>query len=203
MSKQKSKKRTFIEWGLIIGVFIFLNQTSYGTLLQSWLQRGILMTGLITPDISLAKEDRVDASFDLRLTALSNGERLSLGDFRGKTIFMNVWATWCPPCLAEMPLIQALYDDVKQENIAFVMISTDESAEVARAYFRKNEFTLPIYMLDGPLPEPYSSRILPTTYVISPNGKLVSKHAGMANYNSDSFRKFLRDLSAEPVLSVR
>ena len=161
------------------------------------------MTGLITPDISLAKEDRVDASFDLRLTALSNGERLSLGDFRGKTIFMNVWATWCPPCLAEMPLIQALYDDVKQENIAFVMISTDESAEVARAYFRKNEFTLPIYMLDGPLPEPYSSRILPTTYVISPNGKLVSKHAGMANYNSDSFRKFLRDLSAEPVLSVR
>ncbi len=203
MSKQKSKKRKFIEWGLIIGVFIFLNQTSYGTLLQSWLQRGILMTGLITPDISLAKEDRVDASFDLRLTALSNGERLSLGDFRGKTIFMNVWATWCPPCLAEMPLIQALYDDVKQENIAFVMISTDESAEVARAYFRKNEFTLPIYMLDGPLPEPYSSRILPTTYVISPNGKLVSKHAGMANYNSDSFRKFLRDLSAEPVLSVR
>ncbi len=203
MSKAKTKKRAFIEWSLIIGVFIFLNQTSYGTLLQSWFQRGVLMTGLMTPDTTLFEERSIDASYNLRLVGLSDGEQISLDHFRGQTIFMNIWATWCPPCLAEMPLIQDLYEELKSKNIAFVMISTDDSAETARAYFEKKNFTLPAYMLAGPLPELYSSQVLPTTYVISPDGKLVIRHVGMANYNSDSFRTFLLSLSAEPAISRR
>lgn len=203
MANKKPKKRVLIEWGLIIGVLLFLNQTDYGTVVQSWLQRGVLLTGLITPDISLSEAEIVEASYDVQLTSL-DGEHVVLDRFRGKTIFMNFWATWCPPCLAEMPLIQELYDDLKDEDIAFVMVSTDESAEIARTYFEKNGFTLPVYMLSGPLPEPYTSQVLPTTYVISPDGHLVTRHAGMANYNSDKFRSFLLGLKeSKPVSAAR
>jgi thiol-disulfide isomerase/thioredoxin len=152
-----------------------------------------LMTGIIRPDVTEFENLSVSASYDVALTSL-DGESLTLERFRGKTIFINVWASWCPPCLAELPLIQKLYDSLRDEDIEFVLISTDESAEIARSYLERSELTLPAYMLSGSLPEPYASSVLPTTYVVSPSGQLVARHAGMANYDSDEFRSFLRGL---------
>lgn len=59
--------------------------------------------------------------YDWQLETI-DGQKVNLNDFRGKTIFLNLWATWCPPCLAEMPSIQKLYDQYK-DNVAFVMVT--------------------------------------------------------------------------------
>lgn len=195
-SKPRSRKRTLIEWGLLIGILLFLNLTSYGTVAQSWLQRGILWTGLIKPDIHFAEKNIVPANYDVQLTRL-DGSQVSLEEFRGKVIFMNLWATWCPPCLAEMPFIQNLYEDLGEENIAFVMISADDDAETARKFVEANDYTFPVFQLINGMPQPYTSNALPTTYVISADGNLATVHSGMAKYDSKEFKEFLRDLMSD------
>ena len=104
---------------------------------------------------------------------------------------MNMWATWCPPCIAEMPDIHELYKDVASEDIVFVMLSLDDDPQKAKDFIAQKKYTFPVYFLNSPLPKVYSSNSIPTTYVISPEGKIVSKNYGMANYNNSSFKKFL------------
>jgi len=94
-----------------------------------------------------------------------------------------------------MPYIEALYQDVQDEDIIFVMISTDDTAQEAKLYMEQKGFTLPVYRLAGPLPEPYTRRVLPTTHVIGSDGTLGTVHSGMANYNKPGFKKYLRSLS--------
>jgi len=94
-----------------------------------------------------------------------------------------------------MPFIQNLYNDIGNENIAFVMISADDTAEIAREFVSTKKYSMPFYRLSGPMPRPYTSNALPTTYVISPDGKLATVHAGMANYDSEEFKSFLRALA--------
>jgi hypothetical protein len=94
-----------------------------------------------------------------------------------------------------MPYIQKLYEDVGDEGIVFITISTDEEADVARQYIEAKGYTFPVYRVDGPMPALYRSPTLPTTWVISPEGKLATVHAGMANYNTRGFKRFLRSLA--------
>jgi thiol-disulfide isomerase/thioredoxin len=117
---------------------------------------------------------------------------MTLEEFKGKTIFLNFWATWCPPCIAEMPNIQALYESVHSDSIEFVMVSLDEDHQKARDYLNRKEYNFPVYFLNGRKPGTYSSSVVPTTYVISPDGKIVTERRGMANYNTSGFKDFLR-----------
>jgi len=194
--RHRSRLRSLAEVAAIIGIFAFFRFTDTGTVAQGWLQQGLLATGLFQADVNWAEENRQPANFDVALVTL-DGEPVSLSSSRGKPIFMNIWATWCPPCLAEMPYIEALYQEVKDEEIIFVMISTDETAEEARTYMQQKGYTLPVYRLAAPLPEPYTSRVLPTTYVIGADGTLGTVHSGMANYNKPGFRNYLRSLKGE------
>jgi len=123
------------------------------------------------------------------------GERIPFSQFEGKVVFLNFWATWCPPCIAEMPDIQRLYEDVDSDNIAFVLISSDDSFQKAKDFVKRKEFNFPIYQLASPLPQVYDYRAIPTTYVISPEGKIVVSKSGMAKYNTKKFKKFLSELS--------
>ncbi len=197
----RSRKRTLLEWAFIIGIFLFLTQTPYGTQVQSWLQRGILWTGILQPDVELAEEEYSEANFDVPLVSLS-GEAVSMEDFRGKVIFMNVWATWCAPCLAEMPFIQKLYDELGDDRIVFLMISTDDSRETTGKFIESKDYTFPVYHLSGRMPAPYTSNSIPTTYIISPEEQLVAVHAGMANYASAKFKTFLLGLAERVAVSL-
>lgn len=133
-----------------------------------------------------------EASFDLKLRDVK-GNLISLSDFKGKVIFINFWATWCPPCVAEMPSINKLYEQVGNE-VVFVMISMDDNFEKAVSFRKRKDYGLPVYQTAGPIPAMYRSRAIPATYVIDAHGKLVFSHKGMANYNSNEFKKFLKGL---------
>ena len=192
--QQPSWLKRVTYWGAVLLIFLFFRYTDQGTVVQGWLQQGLLATGIFQADLRYTEDHETPASYDLSLVSLG-GRPAHFEEFRGKTIFMNLWATWCPPCLAEMPYIQSLYDDLESEDVVFVMLSTDEDVDVVRQFIAAKGYTFPVYRVVGRMPDAYRSLTLPTTYVISPQGKLATVHVGMANYNTRGFKSFLRALS--------
>jgi thiol-disulfide isomerase/thioredoxin len=194
-NRSKSRKRSFIEWAAIIGVILLLYITGWHTEVIGTLQRGLLATGLIKPDIPALTEDFPDASTEFYF-ADENGKVTSLAEFEGNVVFMNVWATWCPPCIAEMPSIQSLYNRVESlDNVSFLLVSLDEDFERAVDFMKRRDFSLPVYHFRTRAPGAYESTVIPTTYIISADGKLALEKRGLANYDTPEFEVFLRELA--------
>ncbi len=193
--KKTSLRRTLIEWGVILGIIGLLYITGWHTQVLGTMQRGLLATGLIKPDIPAETENLPEANLEFYFADL-NGSVTSLNEFKGKAVFMNIWATWCPPCIAEMPSIQALYNDFRDNpNVKFVLVSMDEDFEKAKEFMEKREYDLPIYHYRTKAPGTYESTVIPTTYVISADGKLAMEKRGLAKYDSDEFKDFLLSLT--------
>lgn len=134
------------------------------------------------------------AAFNLKLIN-SEGEIVDFQNFKGKVIFMNMWATWCAPCVEEMPGINNLYNQLKaDEEMEFVMISHDREFETAKKFIKKNKYDFEIYKVMGRFPEMYNAGNLPATYIINSEGELVVTHLGMGEYGTEEFRKFLLGL---------
>jgi thiol-disulfide isomerase/thioredoxin len=186
----KKVKREIIEWVVFIVLIGGLYLTGYHTTVIGTLQRIILSTGLITADRET--DNLKTADYNLKLKD-ANGDMLDLNELQGKTIFMNYWATWCPPCIAEMPDINNLYRDVGQD-VVFLMISLDDDPQKALDFVERKKYDFPIYYLDSRRPQVFVSQSIPTTYVISPEGKIVVENKGMAKYNTESFKKMLANL---------
>jgi len=123
------------------------------------------------------------------------GKWTQLSESKGKVVFINFWATWCPPCIAEMPDLNNLY---KQYNgkVDFYFVAQDEPEKVA-AFMKKNDYDFPVYFAKANPPKEISSPALPTTYVISKNGKIVFDKTGAANWDSDRFKIVLERLLEE------
>ncbi len=125
----------------------------------------------------------------------NRGKRIEFSEFKDKVVIVNFWATWCPPCIAEMPSFQELYMDYG-EKVSFLFVS-GEQHETVDNYMKRKRFTLPSYKMRTKTPEPMDGRTLPTTYVISKDGSIVVDKVGSADWNSDSFRQTLDQLIAE------
>lgn len=193
--KKKGFKRELVEWGVLLSIALVLWLTGLHTEVLGRLQQVVLWTGLVQPEVEMPAEEQKPAGYDLELVSINDGVQTSLESFKGSVIFLNYWATWCPPCIAEMPNIQSLYEDYREDKrIKFVMVSLDEDREKARAFVRRKEFTFPVYYLAGRRPKNLQSTVIPTTFVINQNGKIVTSRRGMANYNTDRFRAFLDTL---------
>lgn len=183
-----------IEWSVLIFIVLGLYITGLHTQVIGTLQRGFLATGLIKPDIPEQITDAESANLDFYFKD-QDGTVRSLRNFQGDVIFMNIWATWCPPCIAEMPSINSLYEDLKdEEGISFVMISMDEDFSTAKKFMENRDYHLPIYHYRTKVPGTYQSTAIPTTYVISPGSKIVLEKQGYATYDTDEFKNFLKDL---------
>lgn len=182
-------------WGIMAAIVLTLYLTGLHTSVAAFAQRIVLSTGIITPDTELPESEMRDVDYNFKLQDLE-GNVVSLEDFKGKVIFLNIWASWCPPCIAEMPNIQSLYNKLDDENIVFIMLSMDDNPEKARKFIKRKEFTFPVYLAASTVPEVFRAPSIPTTMVISADGKIVSKKVGMANYDKKSFIKFLEQQSA-------
>ncbi|MGN8225455.1 TlpA family protein disulfide reductase [Gracilimonas sp. BCB1] len=193
--KTSSFKKELLQWGVIFLVAAVLYGTGYHTEVIGKLQSVILYTGLFQPDVEESIQHGNQADYNMPLLTI-NGNRTSLSEFEGKTIFLNFWATWCPPCIAEMPNIQSLYNELDDENVVFVMASLDQDPQKAWDFIGRKEFTFPVYSVISK-PRVFDTSMVPTTYVISPDGIIAMKHAGMAKYNTDDFKAFLVGLSGQ------
>lgn len=197
----KKTKKSLIEFAVFAGIMLTLFLTGWHTEVFGFLQRGILKTGIFNPDVENKAETgkataHPEADFSMRLIN-SKGEKVSMGQLRGKVIFLNLWATWCPPCIAEMPGINKLYNEVKEEDIVFLMLSLDEDFEKAKHFVKKKDFDFEVYTLDGGMPQMYNSQSIPATFVIDAEGGLALTHEGMADYNDADFKTFLLELKKQ------
>lgn len=202
----KNAKKTWIQYGIFAAIAITLYATGLHTEVIGFAQRGLLATGLMNPDVKDITEVRhsentseagdsttaTEADFSLKLMD-RDGKVTSLADLKGKVIFMNFWATWCPPCIAEMPSIDKLHEEMGDE-VAFVILSLDKNFELAKAFDKRKGYNLPIYAPASNLPPMYQSSAIPTTYVIDAAGNLALIHKGMADYSNSEFKDFLRSL---------
>lgn len=194
--KKRISRRDIIELGVIVVIFATIYLTGSQAEVFGRVQQVVLKTGIMNAS-ALDKEDFQPADYDFLLINEA-GETVDARDLKGKTVFMNIWATWCPPCVAEMPSINKLYANFKDNpNVAFIMISHDREFETAINWVKKKEFDFPIYQLKTRLPDIYETGVVPSTFVISPEGKIVVSNTGLANYNSRRFRKFMEKLSSE------
>jgi thiol-disulfide isomerase/thioredoxin len=202
----KKQKRTWLQYGIFAVVAITLYATGMHTEVIGFAQRGLLATGLMNPDVEEIAQVRNNDNKDetTRIAAITKadlnlklidreGNTKSLEEFKGKVIFMNYWATWCPPCIAEMPSINKLHEEMGDE-VAFVMLSFDADFEKAKAFDERKGYDLPIYAPASNLPAMFQSSALPTTYVIDADGNLALTHKGMADYSTLEFKEFLSSL---------
>jgi len=129
-----------------------------------------------------------EASYDWKLRDI-DGHLHSFEEFRGRPVFVNVWATWCMPCLAEMDSIEKLHAATADEGVAFVLVS-EESEATLRRFARQHTVTAPLYFADE-LPEEFATETFPTTYVVEADGSIVLRHAGSARWDDETCRRFL------------
>lgn len=149
---------------------------------REWFMRQIAFS----PSIENVDEMEKLNTYNWELEGL-NTESLNFKKFEGKVIFVNFWATWCPPCRAEMPMIQNLYNDYN-DKIAFVFV-TNENWPTVEAYFKKNEYDLPVYNAISTPPTKFiETNSIPASYLIDQNGNILISKTGSANWNSDKVR---------------
>ncbi len=196
----KKLKKNIIEYGLFAVIILGIYFSGLHTEIIGFAQRGLLATGAMNPDMEQIQENSkteeiatTKADFSMKLVN-SKGENVSLEQYRGKVIFINFWATWCPPCVAEMPGINDMYNDIDKDKIEVLMVSFDQKFEKAIKYKNKNAFDFEVYAPAEAIPQMYDSPSIPTTFVINSKGDLVFTHKGMADYNRKEFREFLKNL---------
>ncbi len=122
-----------------------------------------------------------------------DGQDLNLADLKGKVVFLNIWATWCPPCRVEMPGIQRLYEELAAEGVVFVLAS-NEDPETIRDFVQDNGFTFPVYSATMWPPPALETESIPATFIVSPEGKIVLRHLGAAQWDHPDVVAFLRGL---------
>lgn len=121
-----------------------------------------------------------------------NGEAHNYSDLNNKPVFLNVWATWCPPCIAELPSIKDLHEEYGNK-ISFILVS-NESTSVVKAFVEKNNYqNLDFYISKG-LPADFTTQSIPATFVISKDGKIIINKKGAARWNSSKMTNLLDDL---------
>ena len=132
--------------------------------------------------------------FTYRLTAL-DGTPANVEIGEGNVTFLSYWATWCPPCRAELPSIQELYNDYG-DKVDFVLI-THEDPKVIQTFLDKKQYDIPVVLPQMNTPASLLERTIPTNYVIDKKGKVVIKEQGATDWNSEKMRSTLDALIGE------
>lgn len=178
---------------IIITAIVFFNTDA-----RTLLIRGFMLTGLFNAEVSTeTQKPELNRLAPAGMTfRKENGELLNLSENKGKVYFINFWATWCPPCRAEMPSINKLASKIeKKDKISFIMVDVDNKMNESVKYMQKNSFNLQVYSSVSPIPEQIFNGTLPTTLIIGPHGNIVFHHTGMADYNTTEMINFLNTLS--------
>ncbi len=147
-------------------------------------------------ELDLIRPSRQKAAEDFRLT-LADGSVFRLSDHRGKTVIINFWATWCPPCREEMPALERLYRQHKDHGLVLVAISIDADPKVVEPYVRASKLTFPI-ALDpkADVANAYGVRALPSSFVVDRDGTMKALALGPRAWDNDASHSLIEQLTA-------
>lgn len=136
---------------------------------------------------------------EVRLQDVS-GADVNISDFRGKIVFLNFWATWCPTCVVEMPSMEKLHRKLKDKDFALVTISIRDSAADVKRFFRQNQLTFTA-LLDstGKTVPGFGIRAIPTTLILDKTGRIVGRAMGAREWESRESMALFEQLIDEPL----
>lgn len=184
---------------LIVFVLAMLIKPNF----KGYVIQNLMKVGLFQPKIPASAETMLvetESSLETEniLFKSINGEIIDLKDQSGKVVFINFWATWCPPCIAEMPTIQKLYTHFKDDDrILFLLVDVDNKPDRSQKFMDKRKFDLPVYTAVSAIPHILLTGAIPTTVVLNKNRKIVFKHEGTADYSNEEFINYIKELAAQ------
>ncbi len=160
-------------------------------------RQGIFLRGPATETTPPSGRTFVAPDFALPDLA-GNVKRLS--DFRGKVVLLNFWATWCPPCRAEMPSMEILYQAYNDQGFELLAVSSDvQGAAIVQPFMEKYRLSFPTLLdMSGRVNGMYGVRSIPTSYVLDRQGRVVSREMGARNWSNAEARTLIASLLGEP-----
>ena len=129
---------------------------------------------------------------EFELTALS-GEELTLSSFEGALVLLNFWATWCPPCVEEMPSLQNLHDRLDRHELSVLGVNVQEDPETVAEFVERLELAFPIVLdRSGAVSRRYAVRGMPMSYLIAPDGRVLGAKVGFHIWDAEGFPERFR-----------
>ena len=185
------KNLSTIVFLLFIAILLFSPEA------KSFLIKQLLFTGLFNAEISSvnSSDNTLRNHFDFKDY---EGNIQSTAGLKGKVVFINFWASWCPPCIAEFPSIEKFHSKFKDnDKIVFVIINLDDDIATGKQFLDKRKFSLPIFQAVSAVPKEIYSGSLPTTIVLDKYGVMRLHHEGFANYDGEEFNLQIKQLLEE------
>lgn len=176
-------------WILAIGLILF---TPIAFHFRVWIIGQV--SSLISAEVVEKEERDTLLDYNWRLVDLE-GNPLDFQSLQGEVVLVNIWATWCPPCVAEFPSFVALHQDYG-DKLVFAFVAHDEPEKV-KAFLKRKGYRLPVYFPVSDPPRQFAGRSIPATYVLSRSGEIVIDEKGAANWNSRATRELLDALLLE------
>lgn len=149
---------------------------------------------LFSPSAEYNEDNKKLSDYNWKLSN-DKAEAINFQNFKGEVVFINLWATWCAPCVAEMPVMNDLYSDYK-DQVQFLFVS-NESIEKVRAFKSKKNLELATYQPNSLSPVDLRSKTIPATFIIGKDGTIHVAERGVANWNSNKVRDLLDRLISE------
>lgn len=175
-----------IIWGILIIVLV----TNTGA--KAWVLRRMMDLGIFNAHIKSGLSYQ-SASFNYRDVA--GGNVLNTSSLRGKVVFINFWASWCPPCRAEFSSVMALYNRFKDnQHVVFILINEDDDIAKAKAFLQKEGYDLAVYKALDIVPVAVYEGTLPTTVILDKDGKIRYRHEGLADYGKEGFAEQIEEI---------
>jgi thiol-disulfide isomerase/thioredoxin len=154
---------------------------------ETTLGKRLSSLGFQTPTADLS-------AVDFSLKDLS-GQNQNLGSYAGKTLFLNFWATWCGPCWAEIPSMEKLYLELRNEGFVIVAVNSQEAREQVIGFVENIGMSFPVLLdTDGRIGAAYSIRAIPTTYLIDPRGYILGRMVGTRDWYTPEIISLVQDL---------
>ena len=127
------------------------------------------------------------------------GQEIRLESFRGRTVIVNFWATWCAPCLAEMPSLARLHAKLAPEGVEVLAVNLQENAARIRPFVQRLGLDFPIVRdHDGAVTKAWGARVFPTTFVIGPAQRIALVAIGDINWDAPSVEARIRAIAGKP-----
>ena len=193
MDSEITKKRNEKDFNYRMAVLIFIALTVL-----------VIILSLTLNNSSLEFSNQVAIEGDIPAPDFTfpglDGKKVSLSDYKGKVVLVNIWATWCPPCVKEMPSMEKLYRKFKGENFEILAVSIDETGLKAVAPFmEKTRLTFPA-LIDskGTIKPVYRITGIPESFIIDKQGVLIKKIVGPLDWATPQVFRFFSSLTQKP-----
>jgi thiol-disulfide isomerase/thioredoxin len=138
-----------------------------------------LITGVVAGVMLASVSASVSAAPapDFKLKSIDN-KTVSLSDYKGKIVFLDFWASWCPPCRQSIPAVEKLHERFKGSDVVVLGINVEGDPEVARKFARKNSMTYPVLLGDNKTENAYRVRGFPAFFLIDQQGNIAKSYVG-------------------------